>query len=73
MKPKRPGLRFHEKALAVPEEHDPCMPDAVTSVSPEDDASVESHCEELTPGPERKVLTVTRFALFEFLRRLPCQ
>jgi len=71
LKSEGSGLRFYEKTFAVLEEHDPCVPDAVATVPSEDNSSVESHREELTPSPEREVLAVTRLALFEFLRWLP--
>ena len=65
------GLRFEKIPLTFLNILDPCVSDFVTSALSEDNTSVNSHCEQLTPCPQGEILAVAGSALLEFFRRLP--
>ena len=44
---------------------------SVASVPSEDDSRINTHSQQFTPGPKRKVFAVTSPALLKFFRRLP--
>lgn len=63
--------RFHEVPLAILTIFHPCVSFAVAAARSANESCIVTHAQQLSPGPQSKIVAVALFSFLEFFRRLP--